>query len=454
LIAYFVVYIVYQSAVLTYFQASPNWLIYSIELLYNFLLFLPVFFYRKTYGWLHPLIFPLIFSLLRKIGANPELLLGIFYPEQLSEYYEISHILFYDWRHQDLEYVYVQGQIINIVAVLSYYLGYFYMTSLAPLKINFGEPVRLKGKILTLTVIGMLVFFVYLQFKGGITNHLLSWAQGRFNALAGDGPIFVMVKTAPLAVLIWYAFDDRTERNPFFWIVLISVIPLQFILTGSRSSIVYLGTLFLLITIWKKKKIPGIRVVLFGAMALVLIGFLGNIRSSTFKGNIEWASLLEFNFFELVEDTQEEMARRSESNGYLAVIGTVPEEVDHLYGESYIGTLLFFIPRYFWAGKPRGAGAISGERIFRKSSGAGIPPGPVGEAYWNFSVFGVILVFIAYGVLHKWLATNMMLYHSEPGYFIFYIITLTIFVPTGIAIVSYVHAIIPVLLILKWLKVI
>ncbi len=453
LLAYLFVYVIYQPAVLTYFSDGYSWMMYFIDTVNELLIFLPIIFYRREFGWLHPLIFPLVFGLARQIGANPELLLGIFFPEQLSDYMSVSHILFYDWRQSDLNFSYIWGKMLNIISLSFYYLAFFYSKP-KQWNINFAKPTQLKSKVFIIVAVSFVVFFTYMITKGGISSHLLSWAQGRFNALAGDGPIFVFVKMAPFSVLIWYAFDKQTERNPIFWLALLTTTPLQFLLTGSRSSIVYLGTLFILISIWKRGQIPKLRIVVFGALAIVLIGLLGNIRSSTFKGDIEWESFVDVSIFELVEDTQEEIKRRNESNGYLAVIATVPNEVDYLYGESYIGTILFFVPRFIWPSKPRGAGALAGERIFNKSSGAGVPPGSVGEAYWNFSTFGVILIFALYGYFHKWLAVNYRLYHNEAGYFIFYIITLTIFSPTGIAMVSYFHAIIPVFLILKWMKVI
>lgn len=452
LLGYLVVYVIYQPAVLTYYSYGYDWLMYFMDTINELLIFLPIIFYRKQFGWLHPLIFPLVFSLARQIGANPELLFGIFYPEQLSEYMSLSHILFYDWRQSDLNFAYIWGRMLNIIALSFYYLAFFYSKPKV-WKLKFKTPSQLKSKVFIIIAISFIVFVAYMIAQGGVSSHLLSWAQGRFNALAGDGPIFVLVKMAPFSVLIWYAFDRQTERNPIFWLALLTSTPLQFLLTGSRSSIVYLGTLFILITIWKRGQIPKFRIVIFGILAIILIGLLGNIRSSTFKGSIEWESFVNVSVFELVEDTQEEIKRRNESNGYLAVIATVPDEVDYLYGESYIGTVLFFVPRFIWPSKPRGAGALAGERIFNKSSGAGVPPGPVGEAYWNFSIFGVVLIFALYGYFHKWLAVNYQQYNNSAGYFIFYIITLTIFSPTGIAMVSYFHAIIPVFLILKWMKV-
>ncbi len=450
LVSYFVIYIVYQPAVFTYIQDDLTWSIYIIDLLYSSLLFLPILFYRKEYGWLHPLIFPLVFSIARAVGSNPITLLGVFYSDEMSSYASISHVLLYSWRQHDINFVYVYSQIINIVAIISYYVAYFYLPKLPELKVKFKQPRGLIGKVAFITFLSIAIFIIYLQYKGGIDKHLLSWASGRFNALAGDGPIFVLVKMAPYAILIWYTFDRKAERKVLFWIALIITAPMQFILNGSRSSIIYLGAIFVLAAIWKQKKIPQIRIFVFVLLAIVIIGLLGNIRSSTFSGKVEWTSALDKGLVGLVEDTHEEIARRGESNGYLAVVAKVPDEVDYLYGESYVSAILFFVPRFIWENKPRGAGAISGERIFNKSSGAGIPPGPVGEAYWNFSIFGVALIFLLYGLFHKWLANNMIKYSAEPGYFVFYIITLTIFSPTGIAIVSYFQTVIPVIIILYW----
>lgn len=451
LIAYYIVYLVFQPAVLTFYAEKASWSVYMITVIYDTLLFLPILFYRTNYGLLHPLIFPLLFSLARKITSYPELLLGIFYPRQLSSNLEISHILMTNWHQSEINFVYIQAQLLNILAIVSYYLAFFYSNP-KKLKVKFLEPVNMKYKLIIFMIIGLAIISYYLQTKGGIQSHLLSWSIGRFNALAGDGPIFVLAKAVQYCVLIWYVTDKKADKSLLFWVLLVSVAPLQFILTGSRSSVVYFGALFIMLNMWKKQSVPKSRIVIFTSIVLIIIGFLGKIRSSTYSGVVDLDEIFNRNPIELVQDTREEIKRRNDSNGYLAVVSKVPKEVNYLYGESYVGAFLFFIPRFIWESKPRGAGAISGERIFMKQSGAGVPPGPIGEAYWNFSFFGVIIIFVLYGYFHKWLAVNIKSHGRSAAYIIFYIISLAIFSPTGIAIVSYFHAIIPVLLILAWMK--
>src|SRR5262245_5332027 len=46
--------------------------------IYNFLLFLPILYYRPDYGWLHPLIFSTFFSLAKNLLTSPEQLLAPF----------------------------------------------------------------------------------------------------------------------------------------------------------------------------------------------------------------------------------------------------------------------------------------------------------------------------------------------------------------------------------------
>jgi hypothetical protein len=58
-----------------------------------------------------------------------------------------------------------------------------------------------------------------------------------------------------------------------------------------------------------------------------------------------------------------------------------------------------FIPRYFWPDKPRGIDVHCARTFYGESFG--IPPGGVGQAYWEFNVFGVIGVFFLVGVAKR-----------------------------------------------------
>ncbi|RFA30242.1 hypothetical protein CAI21_06380 [Alkalilimnicola ehrlichii] len=109
----------------------------------------------------------------------------------------------------------------------------------------------------------------------------------------------------------------------------------------------------------------------------------------------------------------EELERHAgANNGQLAILGRVPHDVPYLYGESYLSIPFVFVPSAVWGAKPEAGGKLNAIRIYDQPLTA-IPPGAVGEAYWNFSYPGIVLVFLVYGVFLKWVACA---YHANAGH--------------------------------------
>ncbi len=454
-IIYFFIFIFLQNLLIVFLQNDISLIIHFLDIIYFSLIFIPIFFYRKNYGWLHPLIFPALFSLAKSIASDPVAMFNLFFINQNETSFQISHVLLNDISDTEIRYIHIKGQLMNILALLSYYFGFFFFSGIGMMKLTYTLPKsNFKTKLFLIYTLSIIIFIIYVQFRGGINAHILSWSSGRFNALAGDGPVFVAVKVAALAALIWFTFDFKGARtSPIFWFMVITSIPIQFLLTGSRSDGVYMSIWFLLVNMIQSKRIPGLQIGVLGFLAAILISSLGLIRNSTYQGKVAWNKTInEFDIGQALSQTQEEFEKRKgEVNGYLPVMAMVPDQVDYLYGESYIGAVLFFVPRYFWPSKPRGAGAMVGELIFGRNSGAGVPPGPTGEAYWNFGIFGVIAIFLIFGRIHKTLEYYYLNNYKKKGYQLIYVITLFMLAPTSIKIVAYFQTIIPALVILWWI---
>jgi len=67
---------------------------FAVEFCYQFLLVLPFIYYKPDFGWLHPLILPLLWALARQYISQPETLLG---PVRL--FFEPLHG---EWSHRGL----------------------------------------------------------------------------------------------------------------------------------------------------------------------------------------------------------------------------------------------------------------------------------------------------------------------------------------------------------------
>lgn len=103
------------------------------------------------------------------------------------------------------------------------------------------------------------------------------------------------------------------------------------------------------------------------------------------------------------------------------VLARVPEDVDFLYGSSYLTIAALPVPRALWPDKPGTVGKLAGEVFYGVK--AGIPPGAIGEAYWNFHLPGVVLLFAAFGVFHRFVVCFFRRYPDQPGAVVIYALT-------------------------------
>ena len=83
----------------------------------------------------------------------------------------------------------------------------------------------------------------------------------------------------------------------------------------------------------------------------------------------------------------------------------VPSDVDHLYGAGYVKWFNLFIPRLIWKDKPRGIDVDTGVTFFNATWG--MPPGDIGQAYWEFNIPGVIVVFFLLGVAYRYFYNSL-----------------------------------------------
>ena len=80
------------------------------------------------------------------------------------------------------------------------------------------------------------------------------------------------------------------------------------------------------------------------------------------------------------------------------VIEFVPDQYDHLSGQSYYRVLFIPIPRFIWADKPVNTGLIVGRWLFPGTIIQSNPPGVMGDLYVNFGYIG-ILGFMVFGFI-------------------------------------------------------
>ena len=118
------------------------------SIVYQLLLFAPLFLYRRRFGWLHPLIFPLVFSMGMGLLKDPSHLLAplALFQEPVAE--TLTHPELPWISAETMAAATLESQLYKILAVLCYYAGFFFeqrFRLVAPRlpRVKFAKPARI-----------------------------------------------------------------------------------------------------------------------------------------------------------------------------------------------------------------------------------------------------------------------------------------------------------------------
>ena len=389
---------------------------FATELVYQGLLVFPFIYYKPGFGWLHPLIFTVVWSLAQKVASNPEMLLAPVQVFMGPLHVEPNHAALRGFTDQEVAWTLIKAKGIESLSLLAYYGGFFSGLRPTAPKLSFHRAKQVQVRTMLLVGGACAVFLLAVEMRGGIVSHFVSLGSGRQRAIGGLGHIGVLIRLGVIASVVWYAFDSEAGINPLFWGTLVVSLTSVFLWSGSRSDVIFPLAFLLVIYALRYKAIPWGRGVVIGATALVLFGMLGLLRASAITGQPAWEVVTNAQISESLAFADEQLQRREKNpgGGYTAVVGRVPHDVGFLYGRTYVGALLFFVPRALWENKPRATGPYVAKYLYNTTGNVqmaasppvvgGIPPGDVGAAYWNFWIPGVVVLFFLYGIFHHWLA--------------------------------------------------
>lgn len=353
-------------------------------------------------GWLHPLILPTMVSVTFGILRRPEALLApITVWSQAQAVPE--HALLFGWPELRILEAQLKLNLINLLALVCTYAGFAIVLRRHRQRVR--PPIRIDGtRVAILFVLMVLIVFAFLQMQGGLIAHMSVLGGGRFRMRELSGHFLVVNAFLPYLLLLWYAYMPSALRTPIFIAAFALSAALQFVVTGSRSGLFAPLALLLAVWIYHNRRLPATRALLLGLVAVLLLGVLGEVRRSGRDGQIDFTALTQFDLTTAWEVSQEEQANRSRDTG-LAVAALVPEHRGHLLGTTYVAAAAFWIPRFIWRDKPRGAGAhaaallFGGRETMEGYTGGGFPVNSAPEAYWNFSYPGVIIVHLVHGIV-------------------------------------------------------
>jgi hypothetical protein len=408
-------------------------------LIANFALLLaPIVFYQPTFGWFHPLIFGLLFTYLDHLRRIDVYLSGLQW-----------HAALPGWSAESLTALLSQELLLQGLGLLAWYGGYMLSPELPAPAVQFQRPRYLAVKVSGAVLFSAALFAVYMQSRGGILSHILSWGAGRNEALAGAFYWQFFTQLGLIGCLSWLVIDPRSTVRPLFWGCTATSLAMAYLTGGSRSSVIYFMIMGVLAWLLRERKMAVVQLVAIALTGLFLMGILGNLRASTYGGTIDWNVLrggvpAESTTGEsaLTSGLSEVSQRTSVYAGVFPILGLVPEQVDFIHGSSYLAVLTLPVPRALWPEKPGLVAGRVGETFFDMP--VGMPPGAVGEAYWNFGVPGVAIAFFLFGIFTRWLADSFQTYAEQPAAIVLYVITLFLLAePSGLSLIAWLMMLVP-----------
>lgn len=340
---------------------------------------------------------------------------------------------------------------LSAVGVLAYYFGYYLVPKLHAPAIQFGQPRRRRLVVVLGAVFvgSLLAGAAFVEWRGGLVRHFARWSLegGGRGALSGQVYFVLLGSLHSLAVLTWLAYVPRASRNVLFWVAAaLSGITLFIVNSGNRSVVVFFLLTLLLIHLYHSGRLRFVSIMLLLGGLVVTFSVLGTARR-TIPGldRVSTADLpgLAGNSWAPVQ-ALETIASYQLQLRPNVVVSTVPRKHPFLLGESYLSILVNPIPRRMWSNKPEFVDAKAGATFWGVDWGT--PVGAVAEAYWNFSVGGVLLMFGLFGMFHRWLWSWATAAGQQPAIIVVYFITLVyLWEPYSADVIKWLRMLVPLL---------
>lgn len=283
-------------------------------------------------------------------------------------------------------------------------LGFwFFLMLFNPLDKTSGYLREIKASKAFLWLTLVLFLFIVIGMGGisGILENFMNLSAGRLSARENIGLVLVISSVLPILLLVAGFLKRELLSIGWYRVCFLATIILQFLLGGSRSLFVFNIMLYFVTYFTVFKKINVLPASVLFLCVVFLTGIMGIARSTG-------GDFSDFSLAEGAELTYEEIGVR-DINASTQVTEHVNSIGGFLLGESYVGAVLFFIPRSIWEGKPRGAGAYAASIINlgyadRFYTSASYPISAPAELYLNFWFFGVFFGGVLTGLIYALLS--------------------------------------------------
>ncbi len=255
--------------------------------------------------------------------------------------------------------------------------------------------------IAVLAVVGFIAFYLYAQRTGGFSLARISAKRTTISGLdvtseySSHGELRLLSQLSAMAFWLAVAvsaFDGAkhsllTARG---WVLVglfvnASLLPIY---ASSRTEVGYILLVAVAIEVAAGAR-PQVRQVLrVGAVVIVLLSVMTFLRASAQR-----ADTGSFDVGAAVTSAQEVLVYNRNFGDITTtahIYGAVPDTLPFARGSTITAWLVAPVPRSLWPEKPViNSGPVIGSVIYGNSR-SGVPPGLIGELYWNFGWWGLL----------------------------------------------------------------
>lgn len=262
------------------------------------------------------------------------------------------------------------------------------------------DTMRLRTILIGVILANFLAVAVFIEMRGGLVQHIIELAYGRFRALAGFGPLLALFDIGFLALLLWICARPKDAKNPLFVMLLPLIAAQQFVVAGARASALLVLVVIGLGWSLSARRVPWKLATVLLPVAFLSFGALNLIRTAGLTNTTVFESAQDATLQSVLERSQEEFELRESLSGTVPVVVDGMKTTGPMLGFTYTGGILAMVPRALWPDKPRGPGSLYAQYFLGETvDGTAVPIGAVAEAYWNFNILGIIVLFAVYGLV-------------------------------------------------------
>lgn len=345
-------------------------------IIFGVILITPLFFLNEI---LHPIILFNVYNMFVWID---------FYTKYISK----DNAFRYYHNYTISDYVYNYSLLIIIVWFVSFYIGFCLFGKITIKKrnndlihqdITFNNPTLIGIILLFVSVLS----FIYLQYNVGGIKLMVEGMFNRREIYSGLGYVASLIVLGGLSSIFFLIAGYR--KISVFVLIISSLFVL---LQGGRSSLIF-GVIipYIIVYNFHIKKVQFRYLVVFLPIILLIYEVLGNLR---LYGKIEINSS---GITDLVVKSAE--SRQMADILPSLISGLHDGFIEYSFGSSILNIIYAPVPRGIWGEKPIiDDAAFIGFKLMGEEYW-GLPVGPYGWSYFNFSWIGVIVFAIFTGIL-------------------------------------------------------